>query len=112
MIVDDDKAIRELLQLLLRDKYDVITASNGEEAVRVYKDFKPELVLMDIMMPIMDGVEATKEIIRLDPSAKIVGITAYAQNKGKDLLEAGAKEILEKPFTRKKLIETIEKYLK
>lgn len=85
--------------------------TNGEEAVRIYKAFKPEVVLMDVMMPVMDGVEATKEIKKIDPQAKIIGLTAYARKKGKGLLEAGALEVIEKPFTRKQLIEVIEKYI-
>jgi len=68
-------------------------------------------VLMDVMMPVMDGVEATKEIKKIDPQAKIIGLTAYAKKRGKELLEAGAVEVIEKPFTRKQLIEAIEKYL-
>jgi len=111
MVVEDDTAVLETVQIMLSDRYDVIPATNGEEAVRIYKMFKPEVVLMDVMMPVMDGAEATKEIKKIDPQAKIIGLTAYAKKKGKELLEAGAVEVIEKPFTRKQLIEAIEKYL-
>ena len=63
---------------------------------------------MDVMMPVMDGVEATKEIKKIDPQAKIIGLTAYARKEGRELIEAGALEDIEKPFTRKQLIEVIE----
>jgi len=110
LIVDDDDSIREIVKIMLKD-YDVIEASDGEEAVRIYKMFKPELVLMDISMPRKDGVEATKEIINFDPNAKIVGLTAFARSRGKEMLENGALEVLEKPFTRKMLKELIEKHV-
>lgn len=111
LIVEDDAAILEAVQLMISDHYTILTATNGEEAVRLYKMFKPDIVLMDIAMPVMDGVEAAKEIKKFDPNAKIVGITAYARRRGQELLDAGALEIIEKPFTRRKLLETIEKYL-
>ncbi|WP_202318796.1 response regulator [Archaeoglobus neptunius] len=111
MVVEDDAAVLEAIQLMLGDRYSIITATNGKEAVRLYKAFKPDVVLMDIAMPVMDGVEATKEILKFDPEAKIVGITAYAKKRGRELLESGALEIIEKPFTRKKILETIEKYI-
>jgi len=109
LVVDDDMVMRDLLKIILKD-YEVYEAENGREAVEIYKKVKPDIVLMDVLMPNMDGIEATKEILKIDPNAKIVGITAFASHKGKELLEAGAKEIIEKPFTRKKIIETIKKY--
>ncbi|MCS7143595.1 MAG: response regulator [Archaeoglobaceae archaeon] len=111
LIVDDDIALLEALELMLKGRYEVVKAINGREAVKIYKNIKPDLVLTDVVMPEMDGIEATEEILRIDPNAKIVGITAYYMSKEKDLLKAGAKEVLEKPFTRKRLIEVIEKYI-
>lgn len=111
LIVDDDIALLEALELMLKGKYEVVKATNGKEAVKIYANIRPDLVLTDVVMPEMDGIEATEEILRIDPNAKIIGITAYYLSKEKDLLKAGAKEVLEKPFTRKKLIEIIEKYI-
>jgi two-component system chemotaxis response regulator CheY len=111
LLVEDDLALLEALELMLKDRYDVVKATNGMEAVRIYSRIKPDLVLTDIVMPEMDGIKVTEEILRMDPNAKIVGITAYYLSKEKDLIQAGAREVLEKPFTRKKLIEVIEKYL-
>ncbi|MEM2726962.1 MAG: response regulator [Archaeoglobaceae archaeon] len=112
LIVDDDIALLEALELMLKGKYEVVKATNGKEAVKIYNNIKPDLVLTDVVMPEMDGIETTQEILRVNPNAKIIGITAYYLSKEKDLIKAGAKEVLEKPFTRKKLIEVIEKYLK
>ncbi|MDK2781791.1 MAG: two-component system, chemotaxis family, chemotaxis protein CheY, partial [Archaeoglobi archaeon] len=99
------------LKLVLEEKYEVITATNGEEAVQLYKSHKPDVVLMDIIMPVMNGVDATREIKKYDPDAKIIGVTAYARTHRNILLKAGALEIVEKPFRRRVLLETIEKYL-
>ena len=107
LIVDDEPAIREVMRLILKN-YEVIEASNGIEALKKCEEFKPDLILMDIMMPRMNGIEATKAILEKFPDAKIVAVTAYATHKGKEMLEAGAVDILEKPFGRKKLEELVE----
>ncbi len=111
LVAEDDLAVLEALKLMLSERYEVIVAVNGREAVELYKTFNPDLVLMDIAMPEMDGVKATKEIMKYDPNAVILCVTAFATHRGKEMLDAGAKEIIEKPFTRKQLIDKIEEYL-
>lgn len=108
LIVDDEPAMREVIGLILRE-YTVFEAANGMEAVERVGEHKPDLVLMDIMMPEMDGVESTKQIMSKYPGTKIVGVTAYATHKGKEIIEAGALEILEKPFRKKELEALIER---
>jgi CheY-like chemotaxis protein len=110
MVVDDEIAMREILKIMLKD-YRVIEASNGKEAIKLYKEEKPDIVLMDIMMPIMNGIEATSEIKRIDPQAKIVAITAYASSKGEKVVKAGADYILKKPFTRRDVVKVIQNIL-
>ncbi len=107
LIVDDDIAIREILKIMLND-FEVIEASDGESAVELYKKERPDIVFMDILLPKKDGIQATKEILEIDPNAKIVGITAF-ESKGEEILKAGAIALLEKPITKRKLIELIEK---
>lgn len=111
MIVDDETAMREILKLMLKG-YRILEASNGKEAVEIYRRERPDIVLMDIMMPVMSGIDAIKEIRKIDPDAKIVAITAYASSKGDKALEAGVKLILRKPFTRKEVIKVIEEITK
>jgi CheY-like chemotaxis protein len=111
MIVEDDLAVLEALKLMLEEYYEVIVAVNGREAISLYEKFKPDIILMDIAMPEVDGVIATKEILRRDPKAIILCVTAFAAHRGEEILEAGVKEIIEKPFTRKYLVERIEHYL-
>ncbi|MCQ4153920.1 MAG: response regulator [Archaeoglobales archaeon] len=110
LIVDDDPSIREIVKIMLKD-YEVIEASNGREAVIIYKNLNPDIVLMDISMPEMDGVEATKEIMKINPKAVVIGLTAFSRTRGSELLSAGAVGIINKPFTRKILKETIERFL-
>lgn len=107
MIVDDETAMREILKIMLKD-YRVVEASNGREAVEKYEKERPDVVLMDIMMPVMGGIDAIREIKKIDPKAKIVAITAYAGSKGEKVLEAGVDVILRKPFTRKEVIRVVE----
>ncbi|MDI9611142.1 MAG: response regulator [Archaeoglobales archaeon] len=110
LVVDDDESIREIVKIMLKD-HEVIEATNGLEGVKIYESIKPEVVLMDINMPGMDGVEATKQILEIDPNAIVIGLTAFARSRGKELLEVGAKGIIEKPFTRKSLRELIEPFI-
>jgi CheY-like chemotaxis protein len=110
LIVEDDADVIEILSLMLSD-YDCILATDGKKAVQLYSIYKPSLVLMDIMLPELNGIDATKKILERDPDAKIVGVTAFGKKWGKDLLEAGVLEIVEKPFTRKKLVEVVERHL-
>ncbi|WP_202320752.1 response regulator [Archaeoglobus neptunius] len=111
LVVEDDLAVLEALKLMLEERYEVVVAVNGKEAVALFERFKPDIILMDIAMPEMDGVAATKEILKRDPDAIVLCITAFKAHRGKEMLEAGAKEIIEKPFTRRQLIEKIEHYL-
>ena len=109
LVVDDDITMRELLRLMLKN-HEVYEAGSGKRAIAIYERFKPDIVLMDILMPGMNGIEATREILKRDPNAVVIGISAFASNKGRDIIEAGAKDVLEKPFTRRRLLELVEKY--
>ncbi len=110
LIADDDELLREVLKTMLSD-FEVIEADSGKRAVVLYKMHRPDVVLMDIVMPEMDGIEATREITRIDPDAVVIAITAYAPTKGKDMLDAGAREVLSKPIRRVELVEKIKRYL-
>ena len=100
LIVDDQAGIRNLLSVVLEeDNYKIATAANGEEGVRLAADLQPELVLMDIKMPVMDGIEALKRIRSVNKNVKIIIMTAYGEaNAVKNLLKYGCTGYIMKPF--------------
>jgi len=109
LIVDDATYVLKALQDLLgAHGYEVYGAGNGEEALARYRELNPDLVLMDILMPRLDGVSATRKILEYDPTAKIVVITAVGKTGlENDCIAAGAKSFIMKPFKSQDLIKTI-----
>ena len=110
LIADDNKELRALFCLMLKD-FNLHEAENGIEAIEVCKKNEIELILMDILMPEMDGIVATREILNSYPEIIILGITAYT-NRADELIKAGAKEVLIKPIRRKELIDKVNEYIK
>lgn len=111
LVVDDSPIIvRKLSMLLEAAGYRVVgTAVNGKEAIAAYHSCKPDAVTMDITMPEMDGIEATRAIISEFPDAKIVMVTSHGQEKMVlDALKAGAKGYVLKPFQQHKVCEAIQ----
>lgn len=112
MIVDDELFIVELYRdiLQLRGYKVVSTAFDGEEAVRKYTSTpqKPDVVIMDHRMPVMNGVEATKEIVRTNPEQKVIFVSADVLVE-KEARDAGAAEFLPKPFRMDDLIEKMQR---
>ena len=94
LLVDDHAVVTEGLTMLLAgfDDLDVAgTASGGHEAVERYRELRPDVVLMDLSMPDVDGVEATLQIVRLDPEARVLALTAFVEGTlVTDALSAGA----------------------
>ena len=110
MIVDDSALIRKMLrQLLEKNDYVVVAeAVNGEEAVEVYDRIKPDIVTMDVTMPVMDGVESLKGIIAKDPEAKVIMVTAAGQKERvMEALKIGAKAFVTKPFNEADLLKNL-----
>ncbi|MBF0500333.1 MAG: response regulator [Candidatus Riflebacteria bacterium] len=114
MIVDDAAIMRVMLkQLLTKNGYEIaVEAVSGLDAVAKYPMVKPDLVTMDITMPDMDGIAAVKEILKLDPEAKIVMCSAMGTiDKVKAAIMAGAKNFLVKPLQPEKVLATIAQIL-
>ncbi len=110
MICDDSRTSRKLLrEILEKGGFTVVgDALNGEEAWLKYKELKPDLVTMDITMPKMDGVEALSLIIRDDPDAKVVMLSASGQReKMVEAIRRGAKDFISKPFEAEKVVATL-----
>lgn len=115
LLVDDSRTSRKILRTILEGAGHTIVAeaANGEEGIDKYLDLKPDLTTMDITMPVMDGIEALKQIRNLDKDAKIVMVTAAGQ-KGK-MLEAvkyGATDFIAKPFEPDHIISIVNKITK
>ncbi|MHA1205293.1 MAG: response regulator [Candidatus Heimdallarchaeaceae archaeon] len=107
LICDDNEDLREILSVILKDKYHVITAKDGLEGISKFMQHRPKVVLMDLKMPGMSGIEATKKITEIEPDTCVIGFTAYATTKAQEFLNAGVKAIIEKPIKMSKLIEQI-----
>ena len=112
LIVDDDDILRRIYKAMLSGEFEVIEAKNGKEGVDAYLANFPDVVLMDVVMPVMDGIEATKEILKINPDAIVIGVTAYAPGKGPQMIEAGAKDVIPKPVKREEFIEKIKKLMR
>ena len=114
LIADDEQTIRSLVKRILSDKFIVIEASDGEEAVAMARQHKPDLIIMDTMMPNMDGYNACS-LIKTDQATKsipVVMLTGLGYELNRKLAgEMGADGYITKPFTTRKLLETIGRFL-
>ncbi len=112
LMVDDSKTSRKILkEVLEKGGFEVIgEAVNGEEGYLKYKELKPDIVTMDITMPVMDGIESLSLIKHADENAKVVMITAAGQKeKMVDALKRGAEEFITKPFDENEVLTTLKK---
>ena len=114
LIVDDALFMRNMLRNIFSESgFDIVgEAQNGNEAVEMYRQLRPDLVTMDIVMPEKNGIEALKEIMASDSSARIVICSALGQESLiMEALEAGARDFIVKPFKPPKVIEVAQKVL-
>jgi nitrogen regulation protein NR(I) len=112
LIVDDDKSIRYSLKRMLEQKYSVLTAQNGEEALDRVKESSPDLILMDIRMPGRNGIDVLKEIKSLDPKSLVIIMTAYGTTETAiEAMKYGAFDYILKPFPIPQMKGLVEKAL-
>jgi two-component system chemotaxis response regulator CheY len=112
LIVDDRKEMLDVIEEVLKIRGDEVVgrASTGAEAVKMYRKTKPDLVLMDILLPDISGAEATRKIIEKNKNAKILAISAFNRERlEKDCIKAGCKAFLAKPFSIQELYDAMEK---
>ena len=112
LIVDDSKTSRKFLRNMLEDAgHEIVSeAVNGVEGVEKFRLYKPDVVTMDITMPNLDGIDAVTEIMRIDPEAKIIMVTAAGQkNNVVEALKRGAVDFVQKPFDAEVIVEVIKK---
>ena len=113
LTVDDAMYMRTMLKNILDGAgYEIIEAADGSAGVATYEAEQPDLVLMDITMPEMDGITATKTILEKDPSAKVVICSALGQQQMVlEAVQAGASEYVVKPFEPEQVLEVVKRLL-
>ncbi len=112
LIAEDNDSNYMLMSYILKNHYEFFRAINGQLAVELAEKEKPDLVLMDIKMPVMDGMEATRQIKAKQPELPIVALTANAfDSDRKQALEAGCDDFLSKPVNAQLCLQTIAKYI-
>ncbi|SHH20617.1 response regulator transcription factor [Thermosipho atlanticus] len=114
LIVEDDSKLRRLLELeFTHEKFEVQTTEYGEDAIFMYEEFKPDVVILDIMLPDIDGTEVAKKIRKIDPDAGIIMLTALGETKNKvEGLESGADDYVVKPFDFEELLARVKALLR
>ncbi|MCD6512781.1 MAG: response regulator [Thermoplasmata archaeon] len=119
LIVEDEEDMQELMKLYIQKAnldIEIKQAFDGTEGVKIYRELmkegkKPDLVIMDLKLPVMDGVQATKEIMKMDPDANIYGFTAYFDtDMSRELERAGAKKIIPRHEGFTKFVDEIKKF--
>lgn len=114
LIVDDAAFMRMMIKnIVTKNGYEVVgEAENGQAAVELYKQHKPDLVTMDITMPEMNGIEGVKAIRSIDPNANIIMCSAMGQQAMvMEAIQAGAKDFIVKPFQQDRILQAIERVL-
>jgi len=114
LIVDDAAFMRMMIKdILSKNGYEVVgEAENGARAIEKYKDLNPDLIIMDITMPEMDGILAVKEIKKSTPDVKIIMCSAMGQQAMViEAIQAGAKDFIVKPFQAERVLEAVKKVI-
>ena len=112
LVVDDSEFMRQVLKNILKPDYEIIETSDGDEAVQQFKVEKPDLVLLDIIMPKKEGVAVLYSLKKIDSDANVIMITAVGQEAIiKECRELGAKGYIIKPFDGKQVLDTVKKVI-
>ncbi|MFO0891384.1 MAG: response regulator [Isosphaeraceae bacterium] len=112
LVVDDALFMRKLIRGVAEEAgWEVVgEAGNGEEGVSLYRQMRPDLVTMDLVMPVMGGLEALRKIRELDPDAQVIVVTALDQKQAlMDSIRDGAIDFIVKPFERERVLNLLRK---
>jgi CheY-like chemotaxis protein len=113
LIVEDTDLNIELMIQLLEDEYHILVARDGRQGLDMASQHQPDLILMDISLPVMDGYEATRQIRQILPSTPIIGISAHAMAGDEEKARlAGCNDYLTKPVDEDRLIQKIKEHLR
>jgi CheY-like chemotaxis protein len=111
LIVDDLEGVRRMLIYALEDDYSVLQASNGLEAIELANSLHPDVIVMDLDMPVMDGAEATRHI-KANPSLadiKVLAVTGQNDSEKSRLIKDDCDAFIEKPFQVAELVEAVKR---
>ena len=112
LVAEDNDSNYMLMTYILKNHYELLRARNGQEALEVAMSEKPDMVLMDIKMPVMDGLEATRLIKAKMPDMVVIALTANAFDSDRQLaMEAGCDDFLSKPVSSDLCLQTIKKFI-
>lgn len=112
LVVEDIESNFAQLNILLNKDYIISWVRNGQEAINSFIREKPDLILMDIRMPVMDGIQATEKIRTISQTVPIIAVTAYAfYTEQQQAIQAGCNAVISKPYSLERLKETIESYI-
>lgn len=114
LIVDDALMMRKMIGKIVENGGHLVVdeAANGEQAIEMYQKYVPDVVTMDITMPVMDGIEALARIMACDVKAKVIMVSALGQqHKVMEALDAGAKGYILKPITKEKILAVIQQVI-
>ena len=112
LVAEDIDSNFALVDIMLRKEFNIVRASNGNEAVRLFEELHPSLILMDIQMPEMNGLDATRIIREMDSNIPIIALTAFAFNSDRiEFMEAGGSDYVVKPIDPMQLKEKVKAIL-
>ena len=112
LVAEDEDSNYELVKIVLQKRYRLIRAHNGIEAVTLNEEEHPDLILMDIRMPGMNGLDATRIIKEVSGDTPVVALSAYAFEENiREAKQAGCNEFMAKPFKVENLIDMVRRYL-
>ena len=116
VLVSDDSILarKQLKDVIIGHSPDVtfVEAANGQEAIDRYKEAKPDITFLDIVMPVKDGIEATKEIVEFDAKADIIIVSSVGtKTQLKAAIDAGARDFIQKPMNPAQVVNVLESHL-
>lgn len=112
LVCDDEEGIRESLNLILEKDYNVLFATNGREAIETINSKPVDLVILDIKMPKMDGLETLKELKKANPNTKVIIATGYKSvETAQQAIRLGASNYIVKPFESDQVLKVVKKSL-
>ena len=113
LVAEDNDSNYMLMTYILKNHYEVARALNGKDVVEKVQTVQPDLILMDLKMPLMDGLEATRQIKAQQPELPIIALTANAFDSDRQqAMDAGCDDFMSKPISAALCLQMIEKYIK